>query len=329
MTRATLIQAREGNQVAINQVINEYDPLIYHITHNRPVRVGYFDDYIQAGRIGLLEAIKKVSNNSEFKFSTFAGRYIRHEMAILTCQIRGLKWKEYQVISRYYKHLQKMQQELMIEVDMIDVISDMRLFPFEIDIIKSHVRSEQVSVDVSELVARKISSEIEDQELDVLHDGREKMLSDMLDRLTERQADIARKHYYQDLTSRQIAEMLLVGQGYILKELHKIRGKLLNDWPNQLFETAYSSDHFFDPAYKFHREQWKSIDGNKYSVSNYGRVLTYHKGYKRFMIRKPAIESRRYRYHLVLGNTFMKATPSQLIRKYFDLDELPTFYERA
>lgn len=327
MTRAILIQGREGDQRALTQIIKEFDPLIYHITFNRPVRGGYFDDYVQAGRIGLLEAVQKVSDNSEYKFSTFAGKYIRHEMALLTCQISGLRWKEYQVISKYYRHMRKMQQELMIDVDMVDVLEDMRLFPFEIDIIKSHVRGEQISVDVSELVERKIDKEISEQALDVLHDGRGKMLTDMMGRLTERQADITRKHFYQELSSRQISEMLDVSQGYVLKELHKIRGKLLKDFPNQLFEIAYSSDRFFDPSYQFHREQWKSIDGTKYSVSNYGRVLTYHQAHKKFMIRKPSIESRQYRYHLVIGNAMMKAKPFQLIRKYFDLDELPTFYE--
>jgi len=329
MTRATLIQAREGDQRALNQVIKEFDPLIYHITHQRTVRSGYFDDYMQAGRIGLLEAVSKISDKSNYKFSSFAGKFIRHEMLLLSCQIRGQSPKEYQVLNKYYRHMRNMEKELQMEVDMIDVMDDMDLYPFERDIIKSYVRAQEVSVDISDLVERKIEKEINDNELNILQDGKKKMLNEMIARLTDRQTDIVKKHYYQDMSSKRIADELGTSQGYILKEIHKIRAKLLKDWPNQLFETAFNSDLFFDPTHVFHREEWKSLDESKYSVSNYGRVLTYHKNYKKFMIRKPSIESRKYRYQLVFGNAMMKATPAQLIVKYFELDELPTFYERS
>ena len=329
MTRATLIQAREGDQVAMNQVIKDYDPLIIYMTYQRDVATGYFEDYLQVGRLGLVEAIQKVSDNSDYQFSTFASRYIRNEMALLSCQIRGQKLHEYRVLQRYYFKKREMEQRFKMEIDMMDVIDEMKLYPFQKDIIKSHAQKHILSIDVDELVTRKLENEIEENDLERLHDGRTKMLNDMLERLTERQMEIVEMHYYHGMTSSEIALELSVHQGYILKELSNCRGKLLKDWPNQLFMVALESEKFYNPDHTFHMEKWRPVAGGKYSISNYGRILTYHKGYKRFLIRKPSFESRKYRYHLVFGNTMMKATPAQLIAKHFDLHELPTFYEES
>lgn len=326
MTRATLIHAREGDARAMNQVLKEFDPFIYYIATQR-VTSGYFDDYMQVGRIGLIEAIEKISINTKYQFSTFAGRYIRNEMALLSCQIRGQKIHEYRVIQRFFRKKREMEQRLMMVVDMIDVLEEMNLFPFQVEIINAHVQKEFVSTDVDDLVTRKIEKEIDEKDLDVLQDGREKMLKDMIDNLTDRQADIVKKHFFQEMTSAQIAESLNVSQGYILKELHKIRKKLLADWPNQLFTIALSHKGFYDPDFQFHQEKWKPV-GEKYFISNYGRLQTFHKAYKKFIIRKPTFESRKYRYQLVLGNAIMKASPNKLIANHFEIHELPTFYER-
>ena len=329
MTRATLIQAREGDRVAMNQVIKDYDPFIIYIANQRVVSGGYFDDYIQAGRMGLLTAIKKVSDNSKYLFSTFASRYIRHEMALLTCKIRGLKLHEYMLLTKYYKKSREIQQKDMCEVDMMDVLDVLKLHPFQVDIIKSHVHNQMVSMDIDELVSRKIDREIEENDLERLEDGRKRMLSEMIARLTERQADIIRMTYTDGLTTFQVADELKVSRGYVGKELFKVRRKLLDDWPNQLFLIAFDSAHFYDPTHIFHMEKWKPMQDIKYLVSNYGRVLTYHRSYNKFLIRKPSLESGRYRYHLVDGDKMLQISAHKLIPLYFETNELPTFYERS
>lgn len=329
MTRATLIQAREGNPVALNQVIKDYDPLIIHMANQRVVSQGYFDDYIQAGRIGLLQAIKKVSDNSDYLFSSYAGRFIRHEMALLTCKIRGLKLHEYMLLTKYWKKSREVEQEAMREVDMKEVLGALELHPFQVDIIKTHITKQLVSMDGEDIQSRKIAHEIEENDLQRLQDGRGWMLSEMIARLTERQADIIRMTYYDNMTAGAIADELGVSRGYIAKELHKVRRKLLNDWPNQLFTIALGSAHFYDPQHIFHMEKWKPIPGIKYSVSNYGRVMTYHRNYNKFLIRKPTMENARYRYSLIDENNKVLRFPiPKIISMHFTQDELPTFYER-
>ncbi|MFH0757321.1 MAG: sigma-70 family RNA polymerase sigma factor, partial [Bacteroidota bacterium] len=239
MTRATLIQAREGSQVAMNQVIKEYDPLIIHMAHQRVVSAGYFDDYLQAGRIGLLQAIQKVSDNSEYMFSTYASRFIRHQMALLSCEIRGLKLYEYMVLQKFYKKRREVEQRAMNEVDMLDILDELKLHPFQVEIIKAHVHKQMVSMDIDDLVSRKIEKEIEENDLENLEDGRKRMLSEMIARLTDRQANIVKMYYFRGMTLIAIADELGVSQGYISKEHHKIKGKLLKDWPNQLFLIAF------------------------------------------------------------------------------------------
>lgn len=329
MTRATLIQAREGDRVAMNRVINDYDPLIIHMTNQRVVSAGYFDDYMQAGRIGLLQAIQKVSDNSDYLFSTFASRFIRHEMALLTCKIRGLKLHEYMLLTKFYKKRSEIEQKAMCDVDMMDILDVLKLHPFQVDIIKTHVHQQLVSMDVSELVSRKVENEIEENDLDRLEDGRKRMLSEMIARLTDRQADIIKMYYFRGMTTFAIADELAVSRGYIGKELFKIRKKLLIDWPNQLFMIAFDSAHFYSPHHIFHMEKWKPVVGLKYSVSNYGRVMTYHHAYNKFMIRKPSIEAGRYRYHLVDENRMLKIYAHKIIPMHFETNELPTFYERS
>jgi len=328
MTRATLIQAREGDRIAMNRVIKDYDPLIIHMAHQRVVSAGYFDDYIQAGRIGLLQAIKKVSDNSKYMFSTFASRYIRHEMALLTCKIRGMKPYEYMILQRYYKKRREVEQRAMCEVDMLDVLDELKLHPFQIEVIKAHIHKQMVSMDTSELASRKMENEIEENDLERLEDGRKRMLSEMIARLTDRQAEIIKMYYFRGLTTFQIADELKVTRGYVGKELFKVRKKLLVDWPNQLFLVALGSAHFYDPHHIFHMEKWKPIEGIKYSVSNYGRVMTYHRAHNKFMIRKPSFEANKYRYHLSDEEKMIKLPIPRIITMHFETDELPTFYEK-
>lgn len=329
MTRATLIQAREGDRFAMNRVIKDYDPLIIHMANQRVVSAGYFDDYLQAGRIGLLQAIQKVSDNSEYLFSTFASHYIRHEMALLSAKIRGLTWKEYLTLQKFYKKRREVEQKAMCEVDMLDVLDELKLHPFQVDIIKTHVHKQMVSMDIDDLVSRKVEKEIEENDLERIEDGRKRMLSEMIGRLTERQAEIIKMYYFRGLNTFQIADELKVSRGYIGKELFKIRQKLLTDWPNQLFLIAFNSAHFYDPHHMFHMEKWKPMEGIKYSVSNYGRVLTYHRSYNKFMIRKPSFYSDQYIYQLMDGDKMLKIPARKIIPLYFETTELPTFYERS
>lgn len=64
-----------------SEIIEEYSPLVvYQALKFRPNKLTNFDDYMQAGYIGLLRAIRKFDPSRNTKFSTFSMICIRRQI---------------------------------------------------------------------------------------------------------------------------------------------------------------------------------------------------------------------------------------------------------
>lgn len=327
MTGATLIQAKKGDNKAISSVISEYEPLIHHIVRSRNYGL-YFDDYVQAGIIGLLRAIKKEADNSDTRFSAFAKMFIRNEMWRLSCEIQGMKHYEYALLRKYHKKKQEIENASAHEPDMNEVISQMELRLSEIDIIKSHATKALISIDEDEFLINKLEKGEDDNAFDKLPDGREYLLKGMIESLTDKQKAILKAYYYEGRSPYKIADSLSISVRGVKNTIQAINKKMLKQWPAQLFAIAFESPSFTDPDFNFHQEKWVEIEDGKYSASNYGRVRTYHGDSNKLKIVKPYFEKTTYRYYFKIKGKMVKKSAPNLIDTYFTIDDLPTFYEK-
>ena len=63
------------------EIVDEYSPLVVsQALKFRPNKLTGFDDYMQAGYIGLLRAIRKFDSTRNTKFSTFSIICIRRQI---------------------------------------------------------------------------------------------------------------------------------------------------------------------------------------------------------------------------------------------------------
>ena len=75
-----LIQAQNGDEEAIEEIIKQHEKIIYINSKTFFLKDGEFSDLLQEGYIGLIKAIKGYDESKESSFSTFANLCIRRQM---------------------------------------------------------------------------------------------------------------------------------------------------------------------------------------------------------------------------------------------------------
>jgi len=322
-----LIAAKSGSQEAMRLILDKFEPLIRFLARQREDRL-YYDDYIQAARIGLLEAVGRADPYIGGSFTSYAAYYMKSEMHRLTCTLRDLSWNDYQLMSRYYKRQREMEQNEQRTVDLLEVIGTMSLMPYQVDIIKTYAHRQLISMDALE-DTRDIDYAVVDAK-EMLKDGRIRFISEMISQLTDIQAYIVKRCYVDGIPQTEIAKE--VGwKTTVASKLGVIKKRFRGKWPAKLFEIAYNSGQFFNVDYTFHMELWKRVKGMQavYMVSNYGRVHYYDRVSNQFVIKPPEKDRNTYRYRLNDSGKYAYFTAPGIIGKYFTMDELPTFYERS
>ncbi len=75
-----LLKARAGDDLALEELINIYRPVVNRITRGYFLTNGDDEDLVQEGMIGLYKAIQTFSLSSEAKFQTFAYLCIKRQV---------------------------------------------------------------------------------------------------------------------------------------------------------------------------------------------------------------------------------------------------------
>lgn len=83
-TEQKVLLARDGNEQELNNLIEDFEPMIKSIINSKcSSLIGLdYDDAMQEGRVGFLNAIKNFNENLRISFTTFAKRVV--ENAILS-----------------------------------------------------------------------------------------------------------------------------------------------------------------------------------------------------------------------------------------------------
>ncbi len=226
------------------KIILEYAPLVKVVAGRLSMYLGYnveYEDLVSYGIFGLIDAIDKFDCLKDVKFETYASLRIRG--AILD-QIRKMDW-----IPRTIRQKQKRIDAAIREIETqygrnakdeeiaehlgitddeyLDWQSQMKIT----NVVSLNEFLEQGS-EVSNEAASTKSAAFDSPEEILEREELKKMLAQALELLTEKERKVILLYYYEDLTLKEISNILEVSESRIsqlhTRALQKMRGKMGN-----------------------------------------------------------------------------------------------------
>ena len=223
------------------QIILEYAPLVKLVAGRLSMYLGYnveYEDLVSYGIFGLIDAIDKFDSRKEVKFETYASLRIRG--AILD-QIRKMDW-----IPRTVRQRQRQIDAAMKEIENtmgrpatdneIAValgISDDEYCEWQSQMKVTNVVSLneylEMGTDISNEKAN-VSRHFDAPEKVMEQEELKEMLMEALELLTEKERKVILLYYYEELTLKEISNVLEVSESRVsqlhTKGLQKMKGKL-------------------------------------------------------------------------------------------------------
>ena len=221
-------------------IILEYAPLVKLVAGRLSMYLGYnveYDDLVSYGIFGLIDAIDKFDACKEVKFETYASLRIRG--AILD-QIRKMDWiprtvrKRQRDISNAIKNIEARtgrsatDEEIARELGITDSEYDDWQSQMKVtNVISLDEFTESGGGDISE------SSTVSHYELPeeaIEKEELKQMLAEALQQLTDKERQVVLMYYYEDLTLKEISNVLEVSESRVsqlhTKALNKMKGKM-------------------------------------------------------------------------------------------------------
>lgn len=226
------------------KIILEYAPLVKTVAGRLSMYLGYnveYEDLVSYGIFGLIDAIDKFDTMKEVKFETYASLRIRG--AILD-QIRKMDW-----IPRTIRQKQKKIETVIKEIEMEtgknatdeEIAEKLGISEEEYDEWQSQMKItglvslneyvEQGS-DVAQDYNQYTAARFENPEENIEKQELSKVLQEALELLTEKEAKVITLYYYEELTLKEISNILEVSESRIsqlhTRALQKMRSKMGN-----------------------------------------------------------------------------------------------------
>lgn len=235
------------------KIILEYAPLVKVVAGRLSMYLGYnvdYEDLVSYGIFGLIDAIDKFDCLKDVKFETYASLRIRG--AILD-QIRKMDWIP-RTIRQKQKRIDAAIREIETksgrnatdaEIAQILGITDEEYIDWQSQMKITNVVSlneflEQGS-EVSNEAAPTKSAVFDSPEEILERDELKKMLAQSLEILTEKERKVILLYYYEELTLKEISNILEVSESRIsqlhTRALQKMRGEL-GDYIGILTDTG-------------------------------------------------------------------------------------------
>lgn len=226
------------------KLILEYAPLVKVVAGRLSMYLGYnveYEDLVSYGVFGLIDAIDKFDMGKEVKFETYASLRIRG--AILD-QIRKMDWIP-RTIRQKQKKIDAVIRDIearygrsatdeevssglgITEEEYLDWQSQMKIT----NVVSLNEFLEQGS-EVPNEASQSRSSQFDSPEEVLERDELKKMLTESLELLTEKERKVIVFYYYEDLTLKEISNILGVSESRIsqlhTRALQKMRTKMGN-----------------------------------------------------------------------------------------------------
>lgn len=224
------------------KLITEYAPLVKVVAGRLSMYLGYnveYEDLVSYGIFGLIDAIDKFDLGKDVKFETYASLRIRGS---ILDQIRKMDW-----IPRTVRQKQKKIEEAIKNVETRtgrnasddEIAAELGIAGTELTEWQSQLKVTNV-VSLNEFVeqggepvmdARNNSHFVQPEE-SVQEEELKKVLAETLELLTEKERKVILLYYYEELTLKEISNILEVSESRVsqlhTKALLKMRKKMGN-----------------------------------------------------------------------------------------------------
>ena len=224
------------------QIIIEYAPLVKLVAGRLNMYLGYnveYEDLVSYGIFGLIDAIDKFDYLKEIKFETYASLRIRG--AILD-QIRKMDW-----IPRTIRQKQKKIDQVIHQIETETGrgatdeeiaaklgISEEEYYDWQSQMKVTGLVSlneyMESGSDVSQDSGRNTAARFESPEENIEKKELSKMLAEALELLTEKEQKVITLYYYEELTLKEISNVLEVSESRIsqlhTRALQKMKAKM-------------------------------------------------------------------------------------------------------
>jgi RNA polymerase sigma factor FliA len=239
------IKAYQTQGAERERMILTHLPQIKYIAQRIAVRLPpdvQLDDLISAGILGLLDAVEKFDETKGVQFKTYAEVRIRG--AILD-SLRDLDWaprslrKRSKEVEEAYTRLEQRLGRSASDSEVADELNlNIAAFHALLDQLKSlnigHFkisRNDQESVDADDLPLRYVPAHDEESPFNIcLKSELRQLLARLIEQLPEREQLVVALYYYEELTMREIGQILGVNESRVC-QLHtramlRLRGKM-------------------------------------------------------------------------------------------------------
>ena len=234
--------ANTGSPEVREKIILEYAPLVKVVAGRLSMYLGYnveYEDLVSYGIFGLIDAIDKFDCLKDVKFETYASLRIRG--AILD-QIRKMDWIP-RTIRQKQKRIDAAIKEIETqygrsatdeEIAKLLGITDEEYLDWQSQMKITNVVSLNEFLEQGSEVSNEAGStksEAFDSPEEILErDELKKILAQALELLTEKERKVIVLYYYEDLTLKEISNILEVSESRIsqlhTRALQKMRGKM-------------------------------------------------------------------------------------------------------
>ena len=224
------------------KIILEYAPLVKLVAGRLSMYLGYnveYEDLVSYGIFGLIDAIDKFDNMKEVKFETYASLRIRG--AILD-QIRKMDW-----IPRTIRQKQKKIDSVMKEIELTKgrAATDEEIAE-KLGITDDEYMEWQSQMKITNVVSlneymeqgsevpsegnRHTTARFESPEENIEKEELKQVLEQTLQLLTEKERKVILLYYYEELTLKEISNILEVSESRVsqLHTLQKMKEKMGN-----------------------------------------------------------------------------------------------------
>ncbi len=224
------------------QLIIEYSPLVKLVAGRLSMYLGYnveYDDLVSYGIFGLIDAIDKFDLKKEVKFETYASLRIR---GTILDQIRKMDW-----IPRTVRQKQKKIDEAIKQIEMRtgknaqdeEIAKELGLSEEELLTWQSQLKvtnvislNEYMEQGSEPVMDTRHNSHFAQPEESIQEEELKKVLGEAMDLLTEKEKKVILLYYYEDLTLKEISNILEVSESRVsqlhTKALLKMRKKMGN-----------------------------------------------------------------------------------------------------
>ena len=227
------------------KIILEYAPLVKIVAGRLSMYLGYnveYDELVGYGIFGLIDAIDKFDVNKDVKFETYASLRIRGS---ILDQIRKMDW-----IPRTVRQKQKKIDEAIRKIETAtgrtatdeEIAEELQVSGDELLNWQSQLKvtnmvslNEYVEQGMEPVMDARGNSHFIQPEDSVAQEELKKVLEQSLEVLTEKERKVITLYYYEDLTLKEISNILEVSESRIsqlhtkaLAKMRKTMGPYMN-----------------------------------------------------------------------------------------------------